>query len=91
MIDTNKATYREILGDHPRLDQLVFDQGTTVFPRSKAGGADSLFERLWSRFETSIVPGRFFGAAGPHIRVGLGGDPAMTRTGLERLAMALQE
>jgi aspartate/methionine/tyrosine aminotransferase len=88
MIDQNKAAYREILGDHPVLDQVVFDQGTTVFPRLKSGDADSLFELLGSRFETSIVPGRFFGRP-DHIRIGLGGDPAMTRTGLERLGEAL--
>jgi len=88
MIDQNKAAYREILGDHPGLDQVVFDHGTTVFPRLKSGDADSLFELLGARFETSIVPGRFFGRPN-HIRIGLGGDPAMTRTGLERLGEAL--
>ena len=90
MLDDNRAAYREILGDHPRLDQVVFDQGTTVFPRLRHGDGDSLFSRLTSRFETSIVPGRFFGRP-DHIRVGLGGDPAMTRIGLKRLAEALSE
>jgi len=89
MIDQNKAAYREFLGDHPRLDQVVFDQGTTVFPRLTHGDADSLFDLLITRFETSIVPGRFFGRP-DHIRVGLGGDPVMTRAGLERLASALR-
>ena len=37
LLDTNRAAYREILGDHPALDQVVFDQGTTVFPRLRAG------------------------------------------------------
>jgi len=89
MIDRNKAAYREILGDHPGLEQVVFDQGTTVFPRLRNGDGDSLFERLGASFETSIVPGRFFGRP-EHIRVGLAGDPAMTRTGLERLSSAIQ-
>jgi hypothetical protein len=34
------------------------------------------------------VPGRFFGP-GDHVRIGLGGDTAMTRTGLERIRAAL--
>jgi aspartate/methionine/tyrosine aminotransferase len=89
MIDANKAAYREFLGDHPALDQVVFDQGTTVFPRLRSGDGDALFERLTHQYETSIVPGRFFGRP-DHIRVGLGGDVAMTRTGLERLARALR-
>ncbi len=84
----NRAAYRQILGEHPGLDQVVFDQGTTVFPRLVNGDGDDFFDRLKARFETSVVPGRFFGRPG-HIRVGLGGDAAMTRLGLERLAQAL--
>ena len=38
--------------------------------------------------ETSVVPGRYFGRP-QHLRIGLGGNVAMTRTGLERLAEAL--
>jgi aspartate/methionine/tyrosine aminotransferase len=88
MIDANRAAYREILGGHPALDQTLFDQGTTVFPRLRSGDGDALFERLTTRFETAVVPGRFFGRP-EHIRIGLGGEPAMTRIGLERLASAL--
>jgi len=88
MIDANRAVYLEILGQHPGLDQVVLDQGTTVFPRLVSGDADAFFERLMTRYQTTVVPGRFFGRP-DHIRVGLAGDPAMTRTGLERLAAAL--
>ena len=88
MIDVNKAAYREILGGHASLDQVVFDQGTTVFPRLITGDVEALFDRLGGRFETSIAPGRFFGRP-DHFRVGLGGDPTMTRIGLQRLAEAL--
>jgi aspartate/methionine/tyrosine aminotransferase len=88
MIDANRAAYREILGDSPYLDQIVFDQGTTVFPRLRRGDGDALFDLLMTRFETSIVPGRYFGWP-EHIRIGLGGDPVMTRRGLERLASVL--
>jgi hypothetical protein len=88
MIDANRAAYRGILGGHPKLDQVIADQGTTVFPRLLEGDGEALFRRLVSDFETSVVPGRFFGAPA-HIRIGLGGDAAMTRTGLERVAEAL--
>jgi len=88
MLETNRAAYRQLLGGHPRLDQVVFDQGTTVFPRLRSGDGDGLSELLRSRFETSVVPGRFFGRP-DHIRVGLGWGTAKTRTGLERLAAAL--
>lgn len=88
LIDTNRAAYREVLGGHPALEQVVFEQGTTVFPRLRGGDGDALFEVLRTRFETSVVPGRFFGRPA-HVRVGLGADPAMTRVGLTRLAAAL--
>ena len=88
LIDANRAAYGEILGRHPRLDQAPIDQGTTMFPRLVGEDGDALHERLITRYETSLVPGRFFGRP-DHVRIGLGGDPAMTRTGLERVAEAL--
>jgi aspartate/methionine/tyrosine aminotransferase len=89
LIDANRAAYREVLGGHPALEQTVFDQGSTVFPRLRTGDADAFFARLMSGYETSVVPGRFFGRP-DHVRIGLGGDPAMTRTGLHRIKAALE-
>jgi hypothetical protein len=88
MTDANRAAYREILGGHPRLDQTLFDHGTTVFPRLLDGDVEALFRRAVAEFETSFVPGRFFGRP-QHLRIGLGADPATTRVGLQRLAAAL--
>lgn len=88
LIGPNRAAYRAILGGHPALEQTVFDQGTTVFPRLVRGDGDRFFRRLTERFETSVAPGSFFGAP-DHVRIGLGGDPAMTREGLTRIAEAL--
>ncbi|HVN01715.1 MAG TPA: pyridoxal phosphate-dependent aminotransferase [Caulobacteraceae bacterium] len=90
IVDANRAAYREILGGHPRLEQQVFDVGAAVFPRLVGGDGDALFDRLKNRFETSVVPGRFFGAP-DHVRIGLGADPAMTRAGLTRIAEALDQ
>jgi aspartate/methionine/tyrosine aminotransferase len=90
LIQPNRAAYREILGRHPALEQTIFDHGTTVFPRLLRGDGDELFQRLTERFETSVAPGRFFGAP-DCVRIGLGGDPAMTREGLARIAEALDE
>jgi aspartate/methionine/tyrosine aminotransferase len=84
----NRAAYSEIVGSHPALEQVIFDHGTTIFPRLRQGDGEALLHRLQSRFETSVVPGRYFGLD-RHFRVGLGGDPALTRPGFERLADAL--
>jgi aspartate/methionine/tyrosine aminotransferase len=88
LISANRAAYHDILGAHPALDQVLFDHGTTVFPRLISGGGDAFAARLARDFETAIGPGRFFGRP-DHFRIGLAGDPAMTRTGLERVAEAL--
>jgi hypothetical protein len=89
MIDSNRAAYRDILGGHPGLEQNLFGQGTTLFPRLVKGDGDRLFDLLITKFDTSVVPGRFFGRP-DHIRIGLGGDVAMTRAGFKRLAAALR-
>ena len=88
MVDANRAAYCEVLGGHPQLDQVVFDQGTTVFARLRGENGDAFFRRLTSQFETSVVPGRYFGHP-EFVRIGLGGDTVMTRVGLERIAEAL--
>jgi aspartate/methionine/tyrosine aminotransferase len=88
LIAANRAAYRELLGAHPKLDQIVFDQGATVFPRLREGDGDALFARLTASYETSVGPGRFFGRPN-HIRIGLGADPETSRVGMERIAEAL--
>jgi hypothetical protein len=88
MTNVNRAAYREILGSHPDLDQTLFDQGTTAFPRLIRGNGGDFFRLLMRKFETSVVPGGFFGAR-DHIRIGLGGDPVQTREGLTRISDAL--
>jgi hypothetical protein len=89
MIEPNRAAYREILGASSALDQAVFDEGTTVFPRLRRPDAPAFFRLLTEQFETSVVPGHFFGRP-EHMRIGLGGDPVATREGLNRIAEALE-
>lgn len=87
-IEQNRVAYREVLGAHPRLEQTLFDQGATVFPRLIGGDVDVLFARMRAEFDVSFVPGRFFGRP-DHMRIGLTGAPEPTRIALERLAAAL--
>lgn len=62
--------------------------GTVSFPRLKGGQVDEFCEFLRERYETSVVPGRFFEMP-DHFRIGIGGDSAMTAEALSRLAAAL--
>ena len=64
--------------------------GTVAFPKLLRGSVEQLDRLLRAEYETSIVPGRYFGMA-EHFRVGIGGDPEMTRAGFERLGLALDK
>ena len=61
-----------------------------AFPRLKKGSVDSLFELLRRKYETSIVPGRFFEMP-QHFRIGMGNEEETTVEGLKRLSSALDE
>ena len=56
----------------------------------KQGTADRLCDLLREKYETSVVPGRFFEMPA-HFRLGLGGDTQILKSGLERLRDALDE
>ncbi len=64
--------------------------GSVVFPRLMTGDAEEFVKLLREKYETSVVPGRFFEMA-QHFRLGIGGETAALRAGLERLSDALDE
>ena len=64
--------------------------GITAFPRLLRGDVDALDALLRAQYDTSIVPGRFFGLA-DHFRIGVGGPTEIVEAGLERLGAALDE
>ena len=64
--------------------------GTIVFPRLLTGAVDRLCALLREKYETTVVPGKFFEMP-EHFRLGIGGETEMTCEGLNRLAAALDE
>ncbi len=89
LIEANREALVAALGDHPAIEMRLSPVGTTVFPRLRQGDVDGFCAFLRERYETSVVPGRYFERP-EHFRVGLAGDVEMTREGLERLAEALR-
>ncbi|MFI5247627.1 MAG: aminotransferase class I/II-fold pyridoxal phosphate-dependent enzyme, partial [Nitrospirales bacterium] len=63
--------------------------GTTAILRLHQGQVEPFLSRLRTEFETSAVPGRFFGLPS-HFRIGLGVDTAMFGEGLHRIERALE-
>ena len=69
---------------------FVQPSGTVFFPRPRKGESEALVRLLREKFETSVVPGRFFEMP-EHFRIGIGGETAELQAGLERLGKALDE
>ncbi|HVO81519.1 MAG TPA: aminotransferase class I/II-fold pyridoxal phosphate-dependent enzyme [Terriglobales bacterium] len=64
------------------------DFGTTAVLRLLQGQVEPFLSRLRTEFETSAVPGRFFGLA-RHFRIGMGVDTEMFGEGLRRIERTL--
>ena len=65
-------------------------QGTTCFPRLLKGGVEHLCELLFERYDTAVVPGRFFESP-QYFRLGMCCEPELFAAGLERLGQALDQ
>lgn len=87
-------THRQMLNDfldgREDLETVRPALGSIMFPRVKGGRCERLCELLREKYETSVVPGRFFGMS-DHFRIGTGGDTESFTEGLDRLGEALDE
>jgi aspartate/methionine/tyrosine aminotransferase len=86
VVEADRAALNEFLDKQTALSAARTRFGTTSFIRLRDGNADEFLERLRSEYETSAVPGRFFGMP-DHFRVGMGVDAEMFREGLRRIGM----
>jgi len=90
LIARNRRLLNSFLDSRDDLDCVRPTYGTVTFPRLKKGSVDSLCTLLRAKYDTTVVPGHFFGLA-DHFRVGIGGDTDVLQAGLERLGSALDE
>ncbi len=90
LLEENRTIAYEFLRSRDELECTFPEFGTVVFPRLKSGKVDELCALLRTKFETTIVPGRFFEMP-DHFRLGLGGDAEALAAGLDRLGSALNE
>jgi aspartate/methionine/tyrosine aminotransferase len=90
LLDVNRRALQEFLDVQTTLEVYRPKHGTIVFPRLKKGSVDDFVRLLCEKYETSVVPGRFFDMP-QHFRIGIGGDAETTCVGLERLGLALDE
>jgi aspartate/methionine/tyrosine aminotransferase len=90
LLTTNRALLDTFLEARPDLQCFRPPAGSVVFPRLPAGDPEKFFQLLRDKYETSVVPGRFFEMP-QHFRLGIGGATPDLRAGLERLALALND
>ena len=88
LLETNKHLLNAFFKSRDDLDWTLHKFGTVSFPRLKKGNVDSLCTLLAEKYETSIVPGKFFDMP-QHFRIGIGCETATLTEGLARLGKAL--
>jgi aspartate/methionine/tyrosine aminotransferase len=70
------------------LEVVMPEYGTIAFPRLKKQDPEEFFTALREKYETLVVPGKFFEMP-QHFRIGIGGPTETLVEGLSRLAKAL--
>ena len=90
LLQKNRSLLDGFLDSRDDLEAVRPPFGTVVFPRLRQGRVDELCSLLREKYETSVVPGKFFEMPN-HIRIGIGCETEMLGGGLERLGAALYE
>jgi hypothetical protein len=85
-----RALVDQFLDSRPELETVRPPAGTIVFPCLLSGSVDAFCTLLREKYETSVVPGRFFEMP-EHFRLGFGGETSIVAEGLRRVAIALDE
>jgi aspartate/methionine/tyrosine aminotransferase len=88
LLQTNRKLLRQFLDSREDLNCCWPEYGTIVFPRLRHGNADQLSDFLREHYETSVVPGSFFGSP-QHFRIGVGQRTETVESGLNQLAKGL--
>ena len=90
LLTTNRALLDAFLDSRDDLECFRPPAGSVVFPRLPRGEPEGFFRLLREKYETSVVPGSFFEMP-RHFRLGIGGETATLKGGLERMGAALDE
>jgi aspartate/methionine/tyrosine aminotransferase len=90
LLERNTRLVDEFLDTREDLQVVRPEFGTVRFPRVINGTSDALCDLLRKKYDTSVVPGRFFEMPA-HFRLGIAGDSEVLEKGLERVAAALDE
>ncbi len=90
LLTANRTIIDAFLDSRSDLECFRPPAGTVFFPRLAKGDPEVFFKLLREKYETTVVPGRFFEMP-QHFRIGIGGETTSLGAGLERLGAALDE
>jgi hypothetical protein len=90
MLEENRKALNNFYEGRDDIDVVGTEFGTTSFPRLRDVDVDRLCDALIQKYETAVVPGRFFESPN-HIRIGLCCQPENFREGIARLGRVLDE
>ncbi len=90
ILDSNRVMLNEFFDLREDLQVVRTDSGTTSFPRLLKGRVEDLCDLLTEKYDTAVVPGRFFELP-QHFRVGMCAEPEFFSEGVRRLGAALDE
>jgi len=89
-LDTNRAILNRFFDSRAELEVARQPFGTIAFPKLLRGDVDHLVDVLRNRYETTVVPGKYFEMP-DHFRIGIGGEPGPLEEALRRLGSALDD
>ena len=90
LLQDNLALLHRFLDERPELQCPKPEFGSIAFPKLLRGNVETLCARLREKYETTVVPGKFFEMP-QRFRLAVGGETMMVQEGLERLGKALAE
>ena len=90
LLDRNRQILNEFLDTREDLEVVRPEFGTVMFPRVRSGDSERLCRVLREKYETSVVPGRFFEMPA-HFRIGITAETDVFEAGVKRLEKALNE
>jgi aspartate/methionine/tyrosine aminotransferase len=90
MLETNRKTLQKFFKTRDDVEVVPTKLGTTSFPRLPRVDVDKLCALVTEKYETAVVPGRFFESP-KHVRIGMCCEPEKFKTGIQRFGKALDE
>ena len=89
IVEADRVLLHEFLASQEAVSAPRTELGTTSILHLARGSVEDCLTRLRTEYETSAVPGRFFGLPN-HFRIGMGVDTEMFREGLHRIDQVLR-